>query len=315
MKYLNSLALAAAITLVPATKALAEWKPAGPIKLMIGFKAGGGTDTQARLVGEELAARKGWKFIYKNVAGKGGANLARVLKTEKNDGLTIGMAINSTFAYAPLISKRLGYTPADFDYLLATAPSQMGLVVRADSGWKTIEDMVKSAKSGKKLKFSIMTQPLGDAAYLIGKKFGIQFNRVKAKGGRGVLNGLMANDVDVGFIAGIHVKAVKSGDLINLASAEATRLTMSPSAPTLREMGIPYDFGLKFIVAAPKGMPADAKKAITDAFVELLKDENSKARKFIVRAFGAPPLTRGAELEKSITDWVATNKEILAKIQ
>ena len=79
------------------------------------------------------------------------------------------------------------------------------------------------------------------------------FNQIKVKGGRGVLNSLMAKDVDIGFIAGIHVKAVKAGDLVNLASAEAGRLGMSPNAPTLRELGIPYDFGATFVVFAPKG--------------------------------------------------------------
>ena len=125
---------------------LAEWKPAGPITLNIGFKAGGGTDTQARLIGEELAAKKGWKFIFKNVTGKGGSNLARVMKGAKNDGLSIGMAVTSTFAYNPLISKKAGYTADDFDYIISTAPTQMGLVVRSDSGWKKIDDMIKAAK-------------------------------------------------------------------------------------------------------------------------------------------------------------------------
>ena len=64
MKQLMTFGLAAALVPALAGHALAEWKPAGPITLSIGFKAGGGTDTQARLIGEELAAKKGWKFIF-----------------------------------------------------------------------------------------------------------------------------------------------------------------------------------------------------------------------------------------------------------
>lgn len=314
MKRLLPLAIAGAFVSASAVQAMAEWKPAGPITLNIGFKAGGGTDTQARLIGEELSAKKGWKFLYKNVAGKGGSNLARVLKSASNDGLTLGMAVTSTFTYNPLISKKAGYSAADFDYIISTAPTQMGLVVRSDSGWKTMDDMVKAAKGGKQLKFAIMSPRLGDAAYLIGQKYGIKYNSVKAKGGRGVLNGLMAKDVDVGFIAGIHVKGVKAGELVNLLSAESSRLGMSPDAPTMKEVGIPYDFGITFIVFAPKGMPAEAKKGIADAFAAVLKDENSKARKFVQRAFGTPPLQTGADLEKKVAGELADNKKILAMI-
>ena len=125
---------------------------------------------------------------------------------------------------------------------------------------------------------------------------------------------LMAKDVDVGFIAGLHVKAVKAGDLVNLASVEATRLKMSPDVPTLRELGIPYDFGITFVVFAPKGIPGEARKAIADAFKSVLSDENSKARKFVVRAFGEPPLKSGADLDKQIKDEIEANKKILATI-
>lgn len=315
MKRLVPMIFAAAAVCLPASFAQAEWKPSGPITLNIAFKAGGGADTQARLIGEALEAKKGWKFIYKNITGKGGSNLARAMKGQNADGHSLGMAITTTFSYVPLISKKAGYTSADFDYVITTAPTQIGVVARADSGWKSLDDMVAAAKGGKKLKFSIMDPRLGDAAYLIGQKYGIKFSRVKAKGGRGVLNGLMAKDVDVGFIAGIHVKGVKSGELVNLASAEADRLKMSPEVPTLRELGIPYDFGITFLMFGPKGMPADAKAAIADAVASVMKDKESKAHKFVARAFGTPPLTTGDALDKQIADELKANKEILATIQ
>lgn len=314
-KLIPALVAAATFAAFTATAAQADWKPAGPITFNIAFKAGGGTDTQARLIGEELAAKKGWTINYKNITGKGGSNLARALKDQKSDGLSLGFAVTTTFSYIPLISKKAGYTSADFDYIVTTAPTQIGVVVRADSGWKTMDDMIAAAKGGTKLKFSIMDPRLGDAAYLIGKKYGVKFSHVKAKGGRGVLNGLMAKDVDVGFIAGIHVKGVKSGELVNLASAEADRLKMSPEVPTLRELGIPYDFGITFVMFAPKGLPDDAKKAISEAVASVMKDENSKARKFVARAFGTPPLKTGAALDKQIADELEANKAILATLQ
>ena len=89
-------ALAASIT----TATAAEWSPSGPIKLMIAFRAGGGVDTQARMIAEDLQARHGWKIIPENLAGKGGAVMARALITEPADGLTIGMTVSEAIRLA-----------------------------------------------------------------------------------------------------------------------------------------------------------------------------------------------------------------------
>ena len=290
------------------------WDPEKPITIHIGFKAGGGTDTQARLIGEELSKKKGWKFVYKNVAGKGGANLARRLKNEPGDGYSIGMAVSSTFSYNPLLSKRIGYNDNDFEYIISTAPTQMGLVVRKDSGWKNMDEVIDAA-GRKRLKFAVMSPRLRDAAHVISKKFGIKFNVVRSKGGRGVMNGLMAKDVDIGFIAGIQAKPVQSGHLVNIASAEKNRLTMSPNAPTLIELGIPYEFGVTFVVFGPKNLNPKAKYAIATGFKEVLRDPKSKARAFVLRAFGVPPLKTGAELSKQISDEVVANRKILSSIK
>lgn len=307
--------LMAAFAFLPTTKANAQWTPSGPITLHIGFKAGGGTDIQARLIGEELTTRKGWKFIFKNIAGKGGANLAHVLKDAKPDGLALGMAVTSTFTYMPLIGNNLGYSIENFDYIILTAPTQMGLAVRADSGWRSLEDLARAAKSGKQITFSIMSPRLDNAAYLIGQKFGFKYKTFKAKGGRGVLNGLLAKDVDVGFIAGLHSKAVKAGDIINLASVENQRLTMSPNAPTLREIGIPYDFGIRFVVFAPKGLPADVRQSIADSIGAIIHDPASKTRQYIQRNFGTPPMTSGAILDAAMRAELNANVMIVKSIR
>lgn len=311
-KYLSlgAIALAAMLPI----QAMAEWKPSGPITLDIGFRAGGGADTQARLIGQELTERFGWTIAYKNTPGKGGGNLARAMKEAPNDGLSIAIAVTDTVTYNPLVSDKAGFTHADFDYIITTAPTQMGLVARADSGWTSLADLAAAGQT-QDLKFAVMAPRLADGAYVIAKSQGIKFNHVNVKGGRGVLNGLMASDVDVGFVAGIHVKGVEAGDLVNLASAEATRLTMSPEVPTLMELGIPYSFGVSFLVFGPKGMPEEAKAGIAAAISEILSDDASEARKFILRAMGTPPLVSGAELDQHILDLVEQNKDMLASIE
>ena len=67
-----------------AAAAVADWAPPGPIKMLIAFKAGGGADTQARLIAEELEARHGWKIIPEQLTGKGGANLTSATSSALN---------------------------------------------------------------------------------------------------------------------------------------------------------------------------------------------------------------------------------------
>ena len=140
--------IVAAIAMM-AGHAHAEWAPKGPIKLWIGFGAGGGTDTQARALAEELQALKGWRVIPENKAGGGGAVMAAQLKGEPADGQTIGFAINTTFDFATIGSDNISID--DFTYITMTAGSQMAVLARADSGWKTLEDMVSAAKGGTKI--------------------------------------------------------------------------------------------------------------------------------------------------------------------
>ena len=309
-------AAAATVALaIAATPSAAEWKPSGPINLMIAFRAGGGADTQARLISASLEKSKGWKIIPQNVTGKGGAVMARKLKTQPNDGLTIGIAVTETFGYNMLATKKPGYAVSDFTFVTTTAGSQMGIVSKTSRGWKSIHDLVKAAKGGAKIKFGAMSPRLADLAYTVEQKFGIELNTVMFKGGRGVLNAITAGDVDAGWVAGIQGKGVRAGDLVNLLSGESARLNASPDAPTLKELGIPYDAGAKFLIVAPKGIPADARKGLADAIASVLNDKSTKAAQFVTRAFGGPRLISGAALDKLVADGIASSKQLMEATQ
>ncbi len=309
-----AVATASALALA-AGPAAAAWKPGGPVNFMIAFAAGGGADTQARLIATELERTKGWKIIPQNVTGKGGAVMARKLKTQPNDGLTIGIAVTETFGYNMLAVKKAGYSADDFTFVTTTAGSQMGIVAKTGRGWKTIEDVIAAAKGGATVKLGAMSAKLADIAYVIQQKYGVEFNTVVMRGGRKVLNAITAGDVDVGWVAGIQAKGVRAGDLVNLMSGEAARLKISPDAPTLGELGIPYVGGAKFLIVAPKGIPADARKGIADAVASVLTDKSTKAAQFVQRAFGGPQLISGAALEKLIADGIAGSKKLMAATQ
>ena len=278
----------------------AEWKPSGPITVLIGFSAGGGTDTQARLIAAELEKRKGWKIIPQNMPGKAGGIMARKLKDMPADGLSIGMAVTESFGYAMLASKKAGYAAKDMTYIATTTSSQMGIVAKTDRGWKTLKDVISEGKKGKVFKFAGMSPKHADINYLIEQKYGVKFNTVILRGGKKVMNAITAGDVDLGYGAGIQAKAVKAGQMVNLASGLSNRLKISPDAPTLMEMGIPYDIAAKFIFVGPAGMSANVRKTLADAIGGVINDPSTKASKFVTARYGGPDVLTGKKLDNFI---------------
>lgn len=296
MKNIFKAGIAALGVAVMATSSLAaDWTPPGPIKLMIGFNAGGGADTQARLIAEELENRLGWKFIPEQVTGKGGLNLANALKDQPNDGTAIGMVVTETLGYN-MAASNSGMTPDNFTGLATTAGFQMGVVARTDKGWKTFDDMIAAAKGGQDIRFGAMSPRLADLAYLLGKAQGVDFNIVNVKGGKGVMNGVNAGDLDVGFMAGIQSKGVAAGDLVNLASALSEPLVQTPEAPTFGDLGVKFSADGYFVFVGPAGMSDEARSALTEAIVSVVSDEGTKAGGLIKKAFGGAATISGDDL-------------------
>ena len=299
MKRILKAAVGAASLLALSTGAFAsDWTPSGPIKLMIGFKAGGGADTQARLIAEDLEAKMGWKFIPEQLTGKGGMNLAMALKDQPNDGTVIGMVVTETMGYNMMVANA-GVTPSDYTAITTTAGFQMGIVSKADKGWENFDDLIAAAKEGP-VRFGVMSPKLADLAYLLGEAQGADFNIVSVKGGKAVMNGVNAGDLDVGFMAGIQGKGVAAGDLINLASALSVPLKQSPDAPKLSDLGVDFSADGYFLFAGPAGMPVEARDALATAITEVISTEGMKSNAMITKAFGGPTIIAGDDAQSLI---------------
>lgn len=296
MKKLLKSAVVAATILGTSTAAFADdWTPPGPIKMIIAFAAGGGADTQARLIAEELEAAHGWKIIPEQVTGKGGLNAVNALKDGATDGTVIGMIVTETLGYNMAAAK--AGQPSDVTSITTTAGTQMAIVALASKGWKTFADVIEAAESGEDIRFGVMTGMLGDLAYITGKENGVDFNIISVKGGKAVMNGLNAGDMDVGFGAGIQAKAVAAGDLVELASARSDALKNSPDAPLLSEFGVDYVNETAFLFAGPPNMDPAARDAIAAAIAGVVTTEGGKASAFITKAFGGPVVISGDELD------------------
>ena len=187
----------------------------------------------------------------------------------------------------------------------------MGIVAKTGRGWKTFMDVIAEAKTGKVFKFAGMSPKHADINFLIEKKFGVKFNTVILRGGRKVMNAITAGDVDLGYGAGIQAKAVRAGQMVNLASGLSERIKISPNAPTLIELGIPHDIAAKFIFVGPAGMPANIRKALADAIGDIINDKNTKASKFVTSRYGGPDVITGKKLDDYIQFNIKDSKMLM----
>jgi len=264
MKKTLRLAAAALAALSTATAAYAaDWKPSGPIKLIISFAAGGGADTQARMIAEEIEAKHGWKFLPQQVTGKGGLNAVKALMKEPGDGTSIALIVSESLGYAMAASK--AGVPTDVTPITTTAGTQLAIVAPTTKGWTNVN-----------------------------------FNIISVKGGKAVMNGLAAGDMDIGFGAGIQAKAVAAGDMVELASIIGKPLNNSPDAPLLSEYGVDFTYKTTFLFAGPKDMDPAARDAIASAISKVVMSEGGKANTFITRGFGGPVIIQGADLEARV---------------
>ncbi len=299
---LKGAAAALVLAISPLSAQAQDWQPNGPIKMLIAFRAGGGADTMGRLLAEELSARRGWEIIPENVTGKGGGTMAVAMKNEPADGLAFGVTVSEATTYNIQATRNPGYTLDDFDYLSTITGSQMGIIAKSDRGWTNLGDVIAAAQAGEKISFGAMSQKLADAAYVIGKNNGVEFTTVMVQGGQGGLNGVVADDLDVAWAAGVQTAGVMAGDLVNLVSAEEGALNASPDAPLMEAYGVPFTFGVKFIVIAPAGLPDNVKATYEAAIAEILNDADSKLSQFVTKAFSGPELIQGDALTAYMQD-------------
>ncbi|MEM7041488.1 MAG: tripartite tricarboxylate transporter substrate-binding protein [Pseudomonadota bacterium] len=301
MKRLLGQTIAAVGLLAFASGAMAEdWTPPGPIKFLIAFAAGGGADTQARMIAAELEVAKGWKIIPEQATGKGGLNAVKALNAAPKDGTTIAMIVTESLGYNMRAADAGG--PDAATPITTTAGSQMAVVALTSKGYTTLGDVIEAAKGGEDIRFGAMSPALGDLAYVIGKANDVDFNIVQVKGGKAVMNGLNAGDLDVGFGAGIQAKAVAAGEMVELASAKSGPLPGSPDAPLLTQYGVEFTNDTMFMIAGPGGMEPLAREAIASAVAEVLNAAGSEAAGFITKGFGGVDLRSGDELTAFIQD-------------
>lgn len=270
-KLMARLGLATALTgIALAATAQPAAFPSRPINLIVPFNPGGATDVQMRILGREVEKILNQTVVITNSPGVGGtlapANMAR---SDAPDGYTVGVIPASLFRLPHL--QKVTYDPVkDFTYIIGLTKYAYGVLVRPDSPWKTLQDLIDAAKaSPKPLSYGVVG--VGTSGHIVTERLaraaGIELMATPFKGGIEVIQSTIGGHVDFMSDAGWG-SAVDSGTLRLLAVVEQERIARYPDVPTLRELG--YDILANSVVgiAGPAGMDPAIVKTLHDAFLQ-----------------------------------------------
>ena len=264
-------ALAASAVVLGAPIAHAQTFPTKPVTLIVPWPAGGSSDLALRALAEATQKHLGQPVVIENRAGASGTlGGAQMAATAKPDGYTIAQ-IPITIFRLPYMAKVTFDPTKDFTYIAGLTGYTFGVVVKADSPWKTFDELIADAKANPgKIKYG--TPGTGTSLHIgmeqIAKLKGVKWTQVPFKGAAETNANLLGGHVDAVADSTGWGALVNSGDFRLLVTWGAERTKNWPNVPTLKELGINMVANSPYGVAGPKGMDPKVVKVLHDAFAK-----------------------------------------------
>jgi tripartite-type tricarboxylate transporter receptor subunit TctC len=310
------LATLAVAALAVTSDARAEWPNDRPIRVIVGFGAGGGTDIVARIVSDHLSKALHQSIVVENKPGAGGVIAGNDVAKAAKDGYTASM-ISTGHAISAVMVKALPYDAVkDFAPTAMVANSGFVFVARKDFPANDIQGLIKLAKeSPGKLNFASVglgsTQHF--AGELLAQETGIKVTHIPYRGTPALLAALVSGEADYG-VELVHtvLGQVRAGNLKLLAAGAPKRWPTVPDVPTVAESGVPgYDVVGWYGWVYPAGTP----QAVVDRTAAALKDILARPEvKEQLEKVGAMVSFAGpAQFEETIKRDVATWKTVRDK--
>ncbi|QOF81160.1 Bug family tripartite tricarboxylate transporter substrate binding protein [Variovorax sp. 38R] len=273
-----------------------DW-PQRPVKLIVPFTPGGGTDATSRLIAERLTSLERWTVVVDNKPGAAGNIGLDAVAKAAPDGYTIGMGQTSNLTINPWLYSKMPFEALkDFSPIAEVASQPVVLAVRADSPLRTLADFIKAAKA-KPGEFSIAQAGNGTVGHLAGemlaRRAGIKVMQVPYKGAGPAMNDLISGQIALYFGSSVSVMSqLSNGRARALAVTSAKRLPALPNVPTVAEQGFAGFEATTWVgLVGPAGLPADVINRINAAVVKTVarKDVQDKlAQEGSVPASGTP---------------------------
>ncbi len=256
--------------------AMAAEFPAKAVTVIVPYSAGGSTDVCFRVLAEATSKHLGQQVVVENKpGGSGSVGPATMAASAKPDGYTLSQIPLSALRMPHII--KTSYDPLkDFTYILNVSGYMYGIVVRKDSPWKTLKELVDYVKANPG-KVTYSTPGVGVLQHVvmekIARKDGLKWIHVPSKGGIDVIMAVMGGHVMVGAETTGWAPQVDSGDLRLLCIWGEKRSKKWPNVPTLKELGYDIVAESPFGIAGPKGMDPKVVKILHDAFKKGMEDE------------------------------------------
>jgi tripartite-type tricarboxylate transporter receptor subunit TctC len=285
--------LAAGAAALPSVSQIARAQayPTKPVRLVVGFAPGGGSDILARLIGQRLSERLGQQFLVENRPG-GSSNIAtEAVVRAPPDGYTL-LVVDSS----PAINATL-YDNLNFNFLRDIAPvGGIGalanvIVVHPSVPAKTVPEFVAHAKANPR-KLNMASAGIGSVPHLAGELFkvmaGVGMVHVPYRGTGPALTDLLGGQVQVMFASmPAAIEYIRAGSLRALAVTAATRLEALPDVPTMGQFLPGYEVDDWKGICAPKNTPPEIIDMLNEEINAALADPKMKDR---LTDFGATPL-------------------------
>ncbi|MFM9998160.1 MAG: Bug family tripartite tricarboxylate transporter substrate binding protein [Burkholderiaceae bacterium] len=259
---------------------LAQTYPTKPVKLVVPYAAGGGVDTVARALAQELSGGLGQPVVVENRPGANSLIGTDYVAKQAADGYTLLITVGSHYAL-PFLARNVPYdTVKDFTPITIVAKAPQALVVNATVPVKTAKELVEYVRANKG-KISYGTSGAGTSQHLGGESLnamaGLDMVHVPYKGGAPALNDVVGGQIPVAILILSNVLPhVKSGKLRAIGVIEASRAKAAPEVPTVAEGGVPgFSVPDTWIgIIGPAGLPPAVVERIN---AELQKAANNAA--------------------------------------
>ena len=256
--------------------------PNKPIRLIVGFAPGGGTDIVARAIAPKMGEILGQSVIVENKSGAAGTIAADQIAKANPDGYTLLVGHSNSNAIAPFVLSSVPYNPAtDFTPITYLGYVPNVLVVKSSLPVNSVAQLISLAKSNPG-QMTYGSSGIGSTQHLAGALFGkiagIQINHVPYKGSGQAIIDLLGGQITMNFdTLPPNLQQIKEGSLKALAISTPKRLSILPNVPTFNEVGITgFDVTNWYSIMGPKGMDPAVVNKIDQAVKAAMADPQIK---------------------------------------
>jgi tripartite-type tricarboxylate transporter receptor subunit TctC len=283
--------------------------PSKPVHIFVPYAAGGGVDILARTLGDVVSRQWGQAVVVENRPGAGGVVASQALVSAPPDGYTL-IVVASGHATNPFLYPKIPYdTFKDFTPISLLASSPNILLVRADSAFKTLSDVIAQAKA-KPGSLSFAHAGTGTSTHLAGELLKslakIDIEAIPYKGGAPAVNDLLGGQIPMSFNNGPEsVGQLQAGTVRALAVTTAARASFLPDVPSMGETVPGYDTEVWWGLLGPAGMPPDVVFKLSHDFVAALNTDSVKERlaKLGAQPIGSSPQAFDAKIHADYGKW------------